>query len=129
MLYTEISIPAEMKKKSGSVHLNQLKKTFHDVIERETSCFNGRVWIWNEYGGLVLFPAGSRDSAAVISGIKIMLNRVPISVEDFDLHFSITIRAAMHLGPTVYKSRGENGDDNLGFNQFNLSPGIKAYPA
>ncbi len=109
MLFTEISIPAGWKKKSGSVHLNQLKETFQSVVEREVTACDGRLWIWNEYGGLVLFPYDGKSSEAVIPAIKLMLNRVLISVEDFQLHRSLNLRAAMHLGTTKYKTRGKTG--------------------
>jgi hypothetical protein len=109
MLFTEISIPTGWKKKSGSVHLNQLKETFHSVVERETASYDGRVWIWNEYGGLVLFPFDGKSTDAVIPAVKLLLNRVLISVEDFKLHTPINLRSAMHLGTTKYKTRGKTG--------------------
>jgi len=109
MLFTEISIPAELKKKSGSGHLNKLKQIFQAVIDRETAPHDGRIWIWNEYGGLVLFPFDGESVDAVIPAVKLLLNRVLISVEDFHLHSAINLRAAMHLGTTTYKTRGKTG--------------------
>lgn len=109
MLFAEISIPTGWKKKSGSVHLNKLKETFQSVVERESAAGDGKVWIWNEYGGLVLFPYGGNSSDAILPAVKLMLNRVMISVEDFQLHTPIKLRAAMHLGTTKYKVRGKTG--------------------
>ena len=109
MLFTEIAIPAEWKKKSGEGHLSELKQTFQHVVERETGPFDGKIWIWNEYGGLVLFPFDGGTAGAVIPAIKLLLNRVLISVEDFRLHSAINLRAAIHIGTTVYKSRGKTG--------------------
>ena len=109
MLFTEISIPADLKKKSGKVHLNQLKQIFQSVVEREIEPYDGRVWIWNEYGGLVLFPFDGESAEAVIPAVKLMLNRVLISVEDFQLHSSINLRSAIHLGTSIYKARGKTG--------------------
>ncbi|MBI9107723.1 MAG: hypothetical protein JEZ04_13325 [Spirochaetales bacterium] len=109
MLFTEISFPAEWKKKSGQAHLDKLKYIFHMVVEREIEKYDGKVWIWNEYGGLILFPFNGESAAAVISAVKLLLNRVLISIEDFQLHSSINMRAAMHLGTTTYKTRGKTG--------------------
>jgi hypothetical protein len=109
MFMAEISIPQEWKKKSGSDHLNFLKKTFQDVTERVTEPYGGRIWIWNDYGGLVLFPYEGPSSHPVVSGIKLLMNRVLVSVEDFNLHSPISIRVAMHLGTTTYKARGKTG--------------------
>jgi hypothetical protein len=109
MFMTEISIPQEWKKKSGSDHLNFLKNTFQEVTERVTEPYGGRIWIWNDYGGLVLFPYEGPSSHPVVSGIKLLMNRVLVSVEDFSLHSPITLRAAMHLGETTYKARGKTG--------------------
>ena len=109
MMFTEISIPSEWKKKSGNVHLNRLKQTFHNVAERTAAGNEGKIWIWNEYGGLILFPYTGSNCNAVMSGIKLMLNRVIISIEDFGLHTPIRLRTAMHLGTTTWKARGKTG--------------------
>ncbi len=109
MLFTEISIPPEWKTKSGDRHLNKIKKTFQRVVERGTLPYGGKIWIWSEYGGLILFPYMGNSCIPVISAIKLLLNRVIISVEDFELHTPIDIRASMHLGDTVWQTRGNTG--------------------
>lgn len=109
MLFTEITLPSSWKKKSGSVHLNKLKQTFQSVAEKTATQDDGKVWIWNEYGGLILFPYDGNSSSAVISGIKLMLNRVLISIEDFNLHTPIRLKVSMHLGTTTWKARGKTG--------------------
>ena len=109
MLFTEMSLPADWKTKSGSVHLNQLKQTFQSVAEKYSSECGGRLWIWNEYGGLILFPYTGRSCSPVIPGIKLMLNRALISIEDFNLHIPISLRVSMHLGNTTWKARGKTG--------------------
>ena len=109
MFMAEISIPQEWKKKSGTDHLNFLKKTFQDVTGRVTEPYEGRIWIWNDYGGLVLFPYEGPSGNPVISGIKLLMNRVLVSVEDFKLHSPISLRIAMHLGTTTWKARGKTG--------------------
>lgn len=109
MMFTEISIPEEWKKKSGSDHLNQLKQIFHDVIRRETAPYDGRIWIWNEYGGLILFPFDGETIEGVIPAVKLLLNRTLISIEDFRLHSTVNLRIASHIGRTVYQSRGKTG--------------------
>ncbi|MDC7226467.1 MAG: hypothetical protein PQJ61_06860 [Spirochaetales bacterium] len=109
MLFTEISLPSDWKKKSGNVHLNKLKQTFQEVVDKTTAEYDGRLWIWNEYGGLVLFPYNGVNTDSVIPGIKLMLNRVIISIEDFELHTPIRLKAAMHLGTTTWKTRGKTG--------------------
>lgn len=109
MLYTEISLPAEWKKNSGKTHLDKIKQTFQTVAEREASFCDGRIWIWNEYGGLILFPYTGNFCIPVIAPLKLMMNRLLISVEDFSHHSPINIKASMHLGKTIWKSRGKTG--------------------
>lgn len=109
MLFTEISIPSEWKKKSGNVHLNEIKQKFQTVVERISAAFDGKIWIWNEYGGLVLFCFDGSSCSPVIPAMKLLLNRALISIEDFDLHTPIRLRASMHLGNTIWKARGETG--------------------
>ena len=109
MLFAEMSIPSEWKKKSGNVHLNQLKNTFQSVAERISAQCGGKLWIWNEYGGLILFPYTGQACVPVIPGIKMMMNRVLISIEDFQLHTPVNFRVSMHIGETKWKARGNTG--------------------
>lgn len=109
MLFVEISLPSEWKKKSGNVHLNQIKQTFQTVVEKQVAPYDGRLWIWNEYGGLILFPFNGTTCTPVVPAIKLLLNRVLISIEDFRLHSPISLRASMHIGTTTWKARGKTG--------------------
>ena len=109
MLFTEISFPVELKKKSGQKHLEGLKKTFEEVVRRESQRNDGRIWIWNEYGGLILFPFDGSSTAAVLTGVRLLLNRLLISIEDFGMHSSVSIRAAVHVGNLTYNGRGKTG--------------------
>lgn len=81
MLFTEISFPANWKIKSGNAHMNNLKQVFHDVVERTVAQYDGRIWIWNEYGGLILFPYDGTTCCSVTAGIKLMMNRVIFTVK------------------------------------------------
>ena len=109
MLFAEITISSEWKKKSGSVHLNKVKQDFQTVVEKTITPYDGKIWIWNESGGLILFPFDGTSTSAVVPAIKLLLNRIIFSVEDFDLHMPINLKAAMHLGTTTWRTRGKTG--------------------
>ena len=70
MLHVEMSIPSGWKKNSSIEHLNELKQKFQNVVEREASFCNGRVWIWNDCGGLILFPYTGNSCIPVITPFK-----------------------------------------------------------
>ncbi len=109
MLYTEIRITAEMKKKSGAEFLTRMIQVFQTTVERTVTDYGGRIWIWNDYGGLALFPYNGDTTAPVLAAVKLFINRFTLSIEEFGMHDAVSFRAAMHLGKTTYKSRGKTG--------------------
>lgn len=108
-MFVEIDLLDEWKRKSGREHLDGVKKAFHAHIERTITPVNGKIWIWMDTGGLVLFPFDGKECDAILTCFKLVLDRLLISAEQFSYGTIISYRIALHIGNTIYKARGNTG--------------------
>jgi len=108
-LFVEMDLPQDWKKKAGAAHLKKVKELFHNHIKRAVEPSNGRIWMWNEFGGVVLFPLVDDSSRVVQTAARLILNRILHSVEEFPFKTVISYRMALHTGETVFHKRGETG--------------------
>jgi hypothetical protein len=79
---------------------------------------NGEIWMWNEWGGVVLFPFAYENSQPVIVATRMIFNRPLISIEDMQVDTLIDYRIALHVGNTSYNKRGDTGEiiaDDINF--------------
>ena len=109
LLYVEIDLVSEWQEKSGRAHMNEVLSAFHKHIERIISPLGGKVWMWAENAGLVLFPFDGETCPLVETCFKLVLDRRLMSAEYYTYNTLITYRMALHIGNTVYQSRGKTG--------------------
>jgi len=108
-LYVEMDLPSDWRKKAGADHLKKAKELFHNHIQRSVEPANGQIWMWNEFGGLILFPYDNSTNKPVQASIRMIFNRVISSVEEFPFKTRINYRLALHIGETLYHRRGATG--------------------
>jgi len=109
MLLVEIDMVEEWTQKSGKAHLDEVMSLFHNHIERHVEPLNGKIWMWMNQSGLILFPFDGERIDAILTCIRLVLNRTIISAEVYPYNTIITYRMVLHLGNTVYRSRGKTG--------------------
>lgn len=110
MLYLELDMLDEWKKKSGATHLEDIQEIFHRHIERTFTPAGGHIWMWMNTGGVVLFPFDGTRCPCIEACLRLILNRRIISIEEYGYNDLITYTMAVHLGNTVYKTRGDTGE-------------------
>jgi len=108
-LYTEIDLTADWKRKGGQAFLKQIKEVFYNYIKHHIETINGKIWMWNEFGGLILFPYTKKYHDVAITASKLIANAPIASCEDFPFKTEISYKFALHVGETVYKDRGKTG--------------------
>ena len=108
-LYTEIDLNAEWKRKGGQAFLKQVKQVFYNYIRQHIEKINGRIWMWNEFGGLILFPYTKKCHDVAVTASKLIMNAPIASCEDFPFKTEMSYKLALHVGETVYKDRGNTG--------------------
>ncbi len=108
-MFIELDNQDELKLTYSSDRLKEFTRAFHDDIMEYISPIQGRIWIWSDFGGIILIPFDGRGSEAIITSFKLILNRNIISVEDYNYNRILSYRIALHLDNTVYRPRGETG--------------------
>ena len=102
MMFIELDGAAEMEKKYGRKNLDIALSSFKQYIDISVKPFNGRIWIWSSFGGLVLFPLVPKKSDPVKCGFRIMLFKHLYDIEESVFPNFISLRIAVHIGRTVY---------------------------
>jgi len=109
MMFIELDNQAAFRKNASDKQINTVTHTFHDFVQKAVAAMNGRVWMWMDFCGLVLIPFDGERCEAVLACLRMMMNRVIISVEDCDLGTLLSYRIVLHVGNTVYRVRGDTG--------------------
>ncbi len=109
MLFAELDNVVDYEAKTSPGFTASLSEAFSRLVEREVAPYQGRLWMWRDYGGLVLFPFNGKSCPALVSCIRLVLNRPIENVQSFHLNTPLSFRLALHLGNTVYRHKGETG--------------------
>jgi len=118
IMYAELLPSQEVRGKSGAKYQEEIQSAFHNLISREAGLYNGKVWVWNDWGGLVLFPFDGQKYDTILMAMRLLLNRVPISIDAGPFNSIFDFRLALHIGATKYKDRGQTGtivSDDINF--------------
>jgi len=102
LLYIEFDDKEELVKKHNNVNLSQALAIFKSYIERHITPYNGKIWMWNDFGGIILFPYAGGKCTCVVSAFKIMLYKLLFDAEESIFPHYVSFRMAMHLGNCVY---------------------------
>lgn len=109
LMYIELENKVELKKNLSDVMIGAADNSFRSYIEQSVSQYMGRVWIWNDFEGIVLFPFDGTSCDAVSVCFGIVLSRKIYSVENPYFNRVLSFSIALHLGNTVYRRSGDTG--------------------
>lgn len=108
-MFIELDNLKESKKTFGDANLSNPIEPFLRHVERSVTPAGGRIWMWTDYGAVVLFPFDGRRCDAALACFKMMLARRVFSIEESGFNAWVSYRIALHIGNTVYRSMGETG--------------------
>ncbi|WP_319559523.1 hypothetical protein [Marispirochaeta sp.] len=109
LLYAELDILPEWKKKSGSSFITGLLNTFENHLNRIALPLGGQLWMKSNYGGLYLFPYSEGSTDIIPACMRMILNRVLISMEVFSYGTLLPYHFSLDTGTTVYRKKGNTG--------------------
>ena len=109
MLYVGIDHAGDMDRKVSESLLQSLRRAFQAVLEQSFAGADGRIWVWKEYDGVLLFPFDGSRLTALIPAARLALNRPLINLEHFSGMMPISWRMGLHVGNTTYRAPGETG--------------------
>jgi hypothetical protein len=109
LMFIELDGKAKLKGLISPEQFTAITGSFRGYVEETVAPMKGRIWIWLDFGGLVLFPFDGRKSEAFVAAFRLMINRKLMSAEFIPLDISLSYRIALHIGNTLYRSKGETG--------------------
>lgn len=110
MMFIELDRKNEIKKSQFGAGAANPVEIFRSYVENHIQGANGKIWMWMESGGLILFPFDGKSCGdALVAGFRMMLNRKIYSIEQSIFNTLLSFRIAVHIGNTVYKKRGDTG--------------------
>lgn len=108
-MYIEIDLIDEWKNKSGHRHLDEVKAAFQQHVNHFAEGLSGRIWMWMDLYGVILFPFDGKRCDPILEAMRLVLNRTIISAEQYEYTTTISYKIALHIGNTIYRSRGNTG--------------------
>lgn len=109
MLYAGIDHVGDLRRKSSESMFQGLRKSFQAVLEKYFSSLGGRVYMWREDDGLMLFPFDGSSCDVIFSALRMVLNQVLINIEQLGPSTMLSWRLAFHVGNTTYKEGRRTG--------------------
>ena len=79
-------------------------------VEHRAELTGGKLWIWLDNTGVVLYPFENRSCNAVYAGIRLMLDRMIFCIEESISSKLFSFKVALHVGNIEFKKRGETGE-------------------
>lgn len=107
-LFIELDGQKELKSHFGKEQLAEFTGSFRNFVGNQAARINGKIWMWMDFGGLILVPFDGKKTDIIPFCMELMVDRMLISIEqNFDRILSY--RIALHVGNTEYKPRSETG--------------------
>lgn len=108
-MLVELDDPKELRRVYGANHVSKTVERFRSILERELSPLEGKIWMLMDFGGLLLFPFDGKSCGAILAAFRLILARTIISMEDLNFDNILSFRISMHIGNTLYRSKGQTG--------------------
>jgi hypothetical protein len=109
LMFIELDGHMEMERRYGKKSLDRALSSFRQFVESSVSPFNGRIWIWQRFGGLVLFPLNLAKSDPIRCGFRLMLFKHLYDIEQSVFPNLISLRTVLHVGSTLYATKQDSG--------------------
>ena len=109
LMYIELKDKRQLRRTLSDDLIGAADNSFRSYVEQTVSQNNGKVWMWNDFEGIVLFPFDGRRCEAVLMCFGLMLSRTLYSVENLHFNTPLSFSICLHLGNTVYRRIGDTG--------------------
>ena len=106
LMFVELDGAVEMERMYGRDTLAKALGSFRKYVESLVGSFNGRIWIWSGFGGVILFPFNLEKSDALKCGFRLMLVKHLYDVEESVFPNFISFRLALSIGNLLYTEVG-----------------------
>jgi hypothetical protein len=109
MMFIELDGYRDISHRIGEAAVGRLLLYFQKTVEKFVANDQGRLWIWNDFGGIILFPIVRDFNNIIAACLRLMLSRRIISIEQNEHKLLFSYRVVLYEGSTVYRERGKTG--------------------
>lgn len=109
MMHVELDGQKGFSQRLDRGAIGSLVDHFQKAVAAAVTNEHGRVWIWKDFGGIVLFPAGRKPDDVVASCLRLMLSRRSLSIDMREHKVLLSYRIVLLNGSTIYHERGKTG--------------------
>ncbi|MBN1498931.1 MAG: hypothetical protein JW982_02140 [Spirochaetes bacterium] len=106
-LYFEFTNISKLTKQMGAAEVAELLGFFHNYLEKSIQKYQGKIWIWTNTGGIVLFPFDGKNTKAIESALELYFNQPLLKFDDYSKN--LDLKLVIHSGNTTYNKRGDTG--------------------
>ncbi|MBP8082647.1 MAG: hypothetical protein KAZ87_05525 [Spirochaetes bacterium] len=89
---------------------NVFRQRFHDIVERKIKSIDGKIWMWEDFGGLILVPFDGKQNNIIEFIFRFYLDKIFLYADEMELdEITLSFKTVIHMGNTIYKNRGNTG--------------------
>lgn len=103
IMFIELDGREEMEKLYDRHNLALACAFFQRLVSQAVAPYDGQVWIWSQFGGLVLFPLGEQPGRCIECGFRLVLFRELHDTDGSFFRGPISFRVVLHVGRLVYR--------------------------
>lgn len=93
----------------GEKRLAHLKEAFSAHMAEIAEGLDGKAWIFDAKGVLLVFPPVPEGDSPVLAALELLLDRALVGYEVFRLEVPLSFRFAFHLGRAPWRPPGATG--------------------
>ncbi|MBN1241897.1 MAG: hypothetical protein JXA15_04225 [Spirochaetales bacterium] len=93
----------------GEKRLAKLKEAFAAHMAEIAEGIDGKAWILDSHGLLLVFPPRDLSDSPVLAAFELLLDRALVGYEVFKLEVPLTFRFAFHAGRAPWRPPGSTG--------------------
>ena len=102
VMFVELDRKSEMERTWGKRNLDMAVSKFYSFIKNSVAVYNGRLWLWSGFSGIILFPFNGKGILSALCGFRLKLFKYIFDVEESLFPDFVSFRLALHLGNMIY---------------------------
>jgi hypothetical protein len=108
MLYAGLDDMARIQELLGKEGAEKFTCEFREWLNNQMDAWYGYQWLWNDWGGVYLFPFDGKNFYAMEAAMECFLNKRIARFSHFER--KTTFRFILHLGSAPFYKRGNTGN-------------------
>lgn len=107
--FVSLNASRELAGQQSTEQSARLVAAFQQALDRYFAPVGGKIWMWKDFSGLVLFPFDGTTWKPVLAAYRFILNQNLVNAEDLGLSVPISFQIALDIGNTTYREAGKTG--------------------